>query len=123
LIRSPRGPEATEEPDYNLDLMLLGVRYVGSRMLFRGIHLYESTLGEANALAMRAGIDLEETDRLFVFESEGRRDFAIAAHVAVLRTTSGIFESSLVMQWSPLEGESDRYREAYLADYAQLRRA
>ena len=117
LIRSPKSPGEVEEPAYNLDLMFLYVRYLGVRSTLRGIRVYEATDVEADSLAPLRGTD----DGVFIIESEGKRNHIVASGLAVMRTTSDIFESSLVLHWSPVDGESERYRELYLSDYVLLR--
>jgi hypothetical protein len=114
LIRSPKGAWGSADQAQNLDLMFLGVAHMDCAATLRGVSVVQASTHELGALASRAGIQTWPSYRLFRLESENHRHHIVASSLTILRTTSEIMESSLVLHFSLKDGESERYRALYL---------
>jgi hypothetical protein len=90
LLRSPAG----EGGPKNIDIIFLGVDYVGIPSMLDGVGLGTSTPEDVMEASRRVGQDCEPGD-VHVITSAGRRFLVVAAAYYVFQNDLDLFESSL----------------------------
>lgn len=88
LIRSPRGPSASN----NIDLLFDGVELVCCPRMLRGLELVQAEAGDVDRASASLG-EMEAPDQVFVLVSEGVRHLVVASSLRVSEHEGDIFDS------------------------------
>jgi hypothetical protein len=88
LIRSPKGSDGSS----NIDIVCVGVEYIASPTLLRGVEILKPSTDEMDALEKTLGTSLAAAS-VHVIASSGQRYLIVAAGVRVEHHERDIFES------------------------------
>lgn len=91
LLRSPKN----ESHPSNIDIIFVGVEYIGIPTMFRGLRIDAPTDDDCKAAEHALGASIAAPNRVYVLENNGHRHIIVAAGMKMYENELDIFESSL----------------------------